>query len=380
MGLRPTPDEKCTDSWAALLAGDPRAWLLQSAEPAARWLALTSLFDRSAGDAEVLEAHRAVLADVGTRQLLARLPDWEAAQAIGGHHSPGFAPNLLILLHTMGLRAGEDERIERLLDAMLDHQDEHGRFATCGMWRKMEGPVWSALLCDHHAILEALVRFGRGEDERLAVGLRRMGDDLAETAQGRAWPCIADPLTGFRGPGRKGDLCPQVTLQALRAYALLPDERRPPWLLDVAAVVLSLWRRRGEAKPYMFGHGIHFKTVKWPTSWYNVHMVLDALGRYPQLQRADAAEGAHRRALAELAACLVAYNLGSDGRVTPWACYKGFEKFSFGQKKTPSAFATAQLCSVLRPFDELTSDIASVDVLRLGSSKGGSATALPPRR
>jgi hypothetical protein len=32
----------------------------------------------------------------------------------------------------------------------------------------------------------------------------------------------------------------------------------------------------------------------------------------------------------------VAYNSGGDGRVTPQSCYKGFESFSFGQRKRPS--------------------------------------------
>jgi hypothetical protein len=65
--------------------------------------------------------------------------------------------------------------------------------------------------------------------------------------------------------------------------------------------------------------------------------------------------------------------------VTPRSCYQGFEAYSFGQKKTPSPFATARLCAILRRFDDLTEEIRAVDVLALGSSKGGTGTPIPPR-
>src|SRR5829696_199231 len=59
------------------------------------------------------------------------------------------------------------------------------------------------------------------------------------------------PVTGFRGPGRRGDFCPQVTLEGLRVFARLPE----PWyanelpsadeLLAVGRVSLRAWRERG---------------------------------------------------------------------------------------------------------------------------------------
>jgi hypothetical protein len=135
---------------------------------------------------------------------------------------------------------------------------------------------------------------------------------------------------------------------------------------------------RGAEKPYLFGHGRQFKTVKWPVFWYGAYWVLDTLSRYPGLWRGRGARPEHRRAIAEMAACLVAYNVGPDGRVVPRSCYQGFDGFSFGQKKTPSAFATARLCVILRRLGALAGDIAAVDVRSLASSKGGKGTAFPP--
>lgn len=329
-------------------------------------------------DSRVAAARDAVLADWATRDLIGRLPDWEAGEPLSGHDSPAFAPNLLGLLADMGLRAGDDPRIDRVLEQMLAHQDNDGRFMSFAPTRG-RGPVWGALLCDSHAVVEVLVRFGFGADPRVQAGVIRMAADVAVTAQGPAWPCRPDPMSGFRGPGRRGDFCPQVTLEALRTFALLPEEQRPEGAVDAARVTLGAWRERATSKPYMFGHGRGFKTVKWPPFWYRVDAVLDAVGRYPALWRPDDARRDDRSAIAELAACLIRYNMNDRGRVVPRSTYRGFETFSFGQKRIPSAFATARVIAILHRVDDLAREAAAVDVTRLASSKGGAGHAAPPR-
>ena len=365
--------------WRAMLPADPLPWLLESAEPAARWTALVELLDQPPDDPVVRAAHEAVLADGGTRELLDRLPDWEQPQRISGHDAPAFAPNLLHLLADMGVAEDDDVRIRGLLDAMLEHVDAEGRFATCGTLRGMAEPRWGALLCDTHAIADVLVRFGRGADPRVRRALARATSDLRDTAQGRAWPCRPDDASGFRGPGRRADFCPLVTLQALRAFARVAEVERPPQLLEIARVSLRAWRERGSEKPYLFGHGIQFKTVKWPPTWYGAYLVVDVLGRYPALWRDAGSQPEVRQALAELAACLIAYNVSPAGMVIPRSARQGFGSFSFGQKQLPSAWATARLGVALRRLDDLAGDVAAVDVAALGSSKGGSGTAVPPR-
>jgi hypothetical protein len=81
-----------------------------------------------------------------------------------------------------------------------------------------------------------------------------------------------------------------------------------------------------------FGHGRQFKIIKWPPTWYGAHALLDTVSRYPQLWRGANADPEDVRSLAELAACLVAYNVSAEGTVTPRSTYRGFETFSFGQK------------------------------------------------
>jgi hypothetical protein len=359
------------DELVGLFSGDPRPWILGGDEPAARWVVF--------GD-----AHAEVLADAGTQELLKRLGDWEHPGEVGGHNSPRYAPNLLVLLHEMGVRGGDDERVEAILDAMLRHQDGVGRFMSFARWRQMPEPVWSSLPCDHHAITDVLLRYGRGGDARVTAALELMAAELTQTSQGPGWLCRPDSSVGFRGPGRKADFCPQVTLEALRAFSWLSAEKLPHdvtrrELLAAGRTSLRAWHERGSEKPYMFGHGAQFKGGKWPSTWYSALLVLDTLGRYPELWRLPDADEDDRRALAEVAACLIAYTLGADGRVTPLSTFKGFESFSWGQKKRPSPFATARVLAALAPFAELADEIAAVDVLALGSSKGGRGTPRPPK-
>ena len=363
--------------WAGVLP-DARAWVAASDDPCARWALLTGVLDVPDDDADVAAVRAAMLADPATADLLDRLQPWDSGQPLSGHNSPAYAPNLLSLLADRGLRAGDDPRVDDALEQMLAHQEPGGRFPAYAPWRGGDA-VWGALLCDHHAILDVLIRYGRGDDPHVRAGIDRMMADLTDTAQGRAWPCLPHPVTGFRGPGRKAEMCPQVAVEALRALGRLPEGQRPPGLLDVGHVLLGVWRERGAAKPYMFGHGKTFKTTKWPVTWYGAHAVLDALGRHPHLWSGPDADPDDRLSMAELTACLIAYNTDDDGRVVPRSTFRGFEQHSFGQKKQPSAFATAMLLTALHRLDDLAPDAAAVDVTTLTSSKGGSGRALPPQ-
>jgi hypothetical protein len=170
-------------------------------------------------------------------------------------------------------------------------------------------------------------------------------------------------------------MCPQVTLEALRAYSYVDPADRPATLPGAVRSALGVWRRRASEKPYMFGHGKTFKATKWPVTWYGAQAVVDAVGRYPEVWTDDAED---RRALAEITACLIAYNADDAGRVTPRSTFRGFEDHSFGQKKEPSAFATALLLTVLRRLEDLAPDVRAVDVRTLTSSKGGTGVAMPP--
>ncbi len=372
-------------TWVDLLGADPSSWLLSSGEPAAELVTLTRILGLPRTHPDAGGARKRLLADPGLDRLISSMPAWGTDTAAGSHAMREFTPNVMNLLGDMGICSGDDPRVDRIAAAMSEHQEDNGRFQSFGKGAHgseggPSGPVWGAVLCDSHAIVEVLMRFGLGEMPCVEKAIQRMSADLCCTAQGMGWPCVPHTVTGFRGPGRKADFCPQVTLEALRAFSALPASQRPPELLDAARTCVRAWRRRADERPYMFGHGCSFKVVKWPPFWYSVYQVLSTLARYPEVWRDPGADPEDRRAVAEMAACLIAYNFGSDGKVIPGSCYKGFEWMSIGRKKDPSPLATALLIVVLKQYEDIAEDIRSVDVLRLHSSKGGSGLAKPPKQ
>jgi len=337
------------ETWLDLLPVDPRPVLLESAEPSARFVTLTKVLGVSEQAPAARAARAAVIADPGTRALVDRLPEWGPGLTFSGHNSPGFPPNLLRLLHSLGIRAGDFAPIERLLDRMLRHQAEDGRFLTPGGTTGGKQATWASLPCDHFAILEILLLYGRRDAPGIDDALERMRETFGETAQGPGWLCLPDPVAKWRGPGRKGDVCLQVTIEALRLFALVPASDRPRRIADAARTVLGAWRRRGAEKPYMFGHGRRFVDGKWPPTWHDAAGVLEGLAAYPAVWKTKGAAAEDRQSVAEIVRAL-ASTFSADGTVTPRSCYKGFEDWSFGQKKLPSPWATARLCGILRSF------------------------------
>ncbi|MBI5531114.1 MAG: hypothetical protein HY898_00260 [Deltaproteobacteria bacterium] len=345
------------EAWLSILPKDPRPWLLSSDEPSARFVTMTAVLGMSEDDADVRNARKAVVADPAVRALVDRLPGWESGFTFSGHNSPGFPPNLLRLLHGLGVRPGDFTAIERLLDRMALHQADDGRYLTPGgaTGKKDGAATWASLPCDHFAILEVLLLFGRRAAPGIQRGLARVRDTLDDTTQGIAWRCIPDPVARWRGPGRKNDACLQVTVEALRLFSLVPGPDRPKRIGEAARTLLRAWRCRAEEKPYMFGHGRRFVAGKWPPTWYDASAVLEAVAPFPSVWKGKAASAEDRDSVAEIARGL-ASTVRPDGGVIPQSCYKGFESYSFGQKKLPSPWATARLCGFLRAFSPILVD------------------------
>ncbi len=361
-------------------AEDVIGWVLASDEPYAAWVIHAHVLEGPGSAGAAAAAHDRVIADERVRELMHTLPSWGDGDAgPSGHHGPAYLPNRLNLLADMGAGAGDSEHVERLLDSLLAHQDRSGRFLALRSRPGKAEPEWGSMLCDTNVITDVLLRFGRGSDARVLKALEHIKRDSTRTAQGRAWRCVPDRASLWRGPGRRADACPQVTLEGLRTLSHLEPELRPSWTTDAARTSLGMWRRRTSERPYLFGHGYQFKSVKWPDFWYDALWVVETLGRYPALWKGPEAQEQDIEALCELAACLIAYNIDPDGRVTPRRTYRGFELYSFGQKKQPSPFATARVLAALARVSELAPRIARVDVAELPGSVGGSGSPMLPR-
>ncbi len=377
-GRRRLALEECLHAIERLLGPGVIEWLLVAGEPSAAFVKLTGVLGWDPSDGEARAARERIMADARIRHLLETLPRW-GIDSFSGHDSPRFLPNALAILHDLGVRAGDHPALDQALEDLVSHQDDRGHFQSRWSFRSGE-PSWRALPCDTLAITEVLLRYGRASDPRVQRAIAAAARAIGQTPQGRGWRCTPDPGSRFRGPGRVADLCPQATLEGLRLFAHVPAHERPARLADVARAAIAVWRRRASERPYQFGHGYQFKSVKWPDLWYDVLAVVRALGPYPEVWGAPGAADEDRAAVAELVACLIAYNTDEQGRIVPQRTYRGFEAFSFGRKGAPSPTATAIVAAALVPFVVLADDVLSVDVAALGSSKGGTGTARPPRR
>ncbi|MDF1538744.1 MAG: hypothetical protein P1Q69_07565, partial [Candidatus Thorarchaeota archaeon] len=139
--------------------------------------------------------------------------------------------------------------------------------------------------------------------------------------------------------GKKDDLCPQVTLEALRLFSLLPESERPMEVIAAGKTLLGCWDRRKTERPYIFGQGTQFKKLRPPFFWYNIGEVLDTTSRYPELVRDESFQ--------EMLS-LVVEKADQKGRFTPESIYRDFKNWSFGQKYEWSPWTTLYLCRILK--------------------------------
>jgi hypothetical protein len=312
------------------------AWLLEGPS----WVAYRTRLDllgQSESDPDALAARRAMLDDPAIHALLAALADWPG-RPLTRHNDAAHPLHELVFLADLGLRAG-DPGLDAVLDRVLSFQSPEGAFQVIANISPRYGgtgqdqPAW--MLCDAPSILYALVRFGLGQDPRV----QKAAAHLAGLARENGWLCaVSAELGKFRGPGRKSDPCPYATLVALKALAALPEYRDGNACRQGAEVLLSLWVRRKESKPYLFGMGADFAKLKAPLIWYDILHVTDVLTRLPWIR-----DDARLREMADI----VRVKADEQGRFTPESVWMAWRDWEFGQKKTPSRWVTLLALRVL---------------------------------
>ena len=196
-------------------------WLLEEANPSARYLALTEMLERPPDDAEVMTARQAIPGADPARSILdAQFPASTSASGPGGYwvkpdvgYSPKYRATVWQVLFLAQLGAPPVEPVQRACEYVLNHSrrtsDQQGH--PDGRFVAGSRPQ-NAIDCLNGNLLWALSRLGYADDPR-AVQAR---EATAQVILRRGFACHYN-----------GQLpCAWGDVKALRAFLDLPEERR----------------------------------------------------------------------------------------------------------------------------------------------------------
>jgi hypothetical protein len=198
---------------------DPLPWLLEPENPSVRYLTLTSLLDRPAGDPDVVAARVAIPSRGAARTILdAQWPEgyWVAP---GTGYSPKYKATVWQVVFLAALGAPRTEAVDRACARVLDDSRlPDGRFSA-------KKSAQGAIACLGGNQLRALMQLGF-EDPRVAESMEALAEMVfrdeyrcrynALKDQGGAWPLRM----------RDGLPCAWGAIKALGAFAEVPEARR----------------------------------------------------------------------------------------------------------------------------------------------------------
>ncbi len=322
--------------WVKVLPMDPREMLLQSEEPFTVYRTLKELLGFPKNHPVARKIREFVLDDKRVQTLVKTLPDDWKSYLVKGHQKADYPPSLLLFLFDLGVEPKDFIEIQNVLQQMLELQDDEGRFMSLAQFPRSK-PVIGSSPCDTHIITEVLLLGGFGESAQVRKAVDFIASNLTDTSQGIGWKCEPNSASNARGPGRKDDICPQVTLEALRLFSHMPKKTHPKTLIDAGRTLLQCYEQ-SDHRPYMFGHGSRFKKLRPPFFWYGIDSMLDTFSRFDELSKESA--------FTEMLSIVLA-KANEDGTFTPESIYRDFKLWSFGQKKEWSPWLTFYICRIL---------------------------------
>ena len=315
----------------------PVDWLL-AGEPFVAYRTHLDLLGASPDDPRVRSLREAMLADGRVVALLDGLAAWPGT-VIASHKSAGQPFHVLTFVADLGLEAG-DAVAQRVIPRILAHRSDEGPFQLPTNVAPRYGgtgvETWAWALCDAPLVVYALARMGLSDEPPVRAAV----DHLRGLVRENGWPCaVSKELSGFRGPGRKGDPCPFANLAMLKALSQFGDLLEGPEARAGAETLLALWDESRERHPYLFYMGTDFRKLKAPFVWYDLLHVLDVLSRFPWV-RDDLR-------LRDMLGVLVgkADDLGRFAPASVWTAWKDWE---FGQKREPSRWLTLLAWRIIR--------------------------------
>lgn len=308
---------------------------LLDSEPWLQYLVNRNVLNKSKED--LTDLQKAVLADNRIQTYLEDLSDFHSI-LVTNHKNPDLPILKLHFLLDIGLDT-EIPQIKMAVDQIKAHRDENGVYQSLTNVPKHYGgtgtDIFAWCLCDAPLLLSALVKAGCDYNSDIKPGV----DYLLTFIRENGFPCtVSQELGKFRGPGSKGELCPNATLQMLKLLSLIPECRNSTAAGYCIEGLLQLWEDSKTRHPYQFYMGTDFRKLKAPMIWYDIVSVTDCLSYFEQAKK----DSRFREMLA-----VIEQKQDEEGLFVPESVFLKYRDWDFGQKKKPSPYLTYLCTSIL---------------------------------
>ncbi len=300
------------------------------------------LLGQTESNKHVQNAKERMLKDIRIINLFAELLDWPG-YSLKRHNDAKHLTHKLAFLVDIGVKKN-NKTLTQVSKKIFEQKSEEGAFQVIVNIPTHFGGsgedemLW--MLCDFPTILYSMLKIGWENDKRIEIAI----DYLKELIRENGWPCASSPKLGgkFKGPGKKSDPCPYANLIILKALSQHPKSKNSKECKVGAETLLSLWERRKEVKPFLFGMGTDFKKLKAPFIWYDVLHITDVLTKFEWLHKDER--------LNEMIE-IIRNKIDSNGFYKAESVWRAWKEWDFGQKKEPSPWITFLVTRLLRRID-----------------------------
>lgn len=315
-------------------------WLL-SGPPWVEYRTRLDLLGQMETSPRAAAARQAMIDDPLVRAIVEELQDWPGTP-LKSHKTAWHLLHKLAFIADLGLKA-TDPGITPIIERIQMHQSSEGAYQILMNIHPKFGGIgedeYAWMMCDAPLVTYALCKFGLADDERIMKSV----DCLMGRVRENGWPCGAAAALGkFRGPGKSDDPCPYVNLLMLKLLALLPQFKESEAAHFGVEILLDLWQRRTETRPYLFAMGTDFHKLKVPFIWYDILHVTDVLSLFPW---------AHDDSRFQEMVEVVRGKADGDGRYTAESIWMAWKEWDFGQKREPSMWLTLMVYRMLQRVD-----------------------------
>ncbi|MBI4646091.1 MAG: hypothetical protein HY738_05700, partial [Bacteroidia bacterium] len=192
------------------------------------------------------------------------------------------------------------------------------------------------ILCDAPLILYSLIKLGYKD----TPGVKEAVTFLLSLVRDNGWGCkCSNIFSKFRGPGRKGDICPYANMLMLKLISVLPELYNHKARKTGVNAFFELWKSQGVNKPYLFGIGSDFKKLKAPLVWYDILHILDILTCFPNLLN---------HSIIKEMIKLILEKADENGLYKAESVYRAWTGWDFGQKREPSYWISFLVYKILK--------------------------------